>query len=94
MGGLETARRQLADNRELTASDEGDSPRWHGRKFPRSEKRVPISNWHCSSRFCSRRKRHRNAIVEIRAGTGGSEAAIFAGRSYPHVQYVMRKRQD
>ncbi len=28
----------------------------------------------------------RNVIVEIRAGTGGDEAALFAADLYPHVQ--------
>ncbi len=27
----------------------------------------------------------KNVIVEIRAGTGGEEAALFAGELYPHV---------
>ena len=32
----------------------------------------------------------RNAILEIRGGTGGDEAAIFAGDLFPHVHQVLR----
>ena len=32
----------------------------------------------------------RNAIVEIRAGTGGDEAALFAADLYPHVHALLR----
>ena len=32
----------------------------------------------------------KNVILEIRAGTGGDEAALFAARSVPHVQPLRR----
>jgi len=34
----------------------------------------------------------KNAIVEIRAGTGGDEAAIFAGDPFPDVYQVLREK--
>ena len=32
----------------------------------------------------------RNIFLEIRAGTGGEESALFASRSFPHVYAVCR----
>ncbi len=40
------------------------------------------SNWNSNYRFCYYQKilmDERNAFLEIRAGTGGDEAALFAG---------------
>ena len=32
----------------------------------------------------------RNVVIEIRAGVGGEESALFAHSLLPHVQYVRR----
>jgi peptide chain release factor 1 len=82
-GTLEIARRQLDDNRELATSRDVEIAAMADDEIPELEKRVaglerdvqvallPIDE-----------AEERDAIVEIRAGTGGNEAAIFAADLY------------
>ena len=59
------------------------SRRWRRKKFPNWKNAWPIWSRNFRSRFCRRTKmKNRDAIIEIRAGTGGSEAAIFAADLY------------
>src|ERR1041385_3749125 len=80
---LETARRQLADNRELAASDDSDLAQMAQEEIPALEKRVADLEFALQFALLPPDENDdRNAIVEIRAGTGGSEAAIFAADLY------------
>ena len=59
------------------------SPKWRRKKFPPSKNASPISNARCRSALLPPdENENRDAIIEIRAGTGGSEAAIFAADLY------------
>jgi peptide chain release factor 1 len=76
---LETARRQLEDNRELAASDDAELAKMAQDEIPALEKRVADLEFSVQIALLPPdENENRNAIVEIRAGTGGSEAAIFA----------------
>jgi peptide chain release factor 1 len=80
---LETARRQLADNRELAASADGDLAEMAQEEIPALEKRVVDLEFDVQFALLPPDENDdRDAIVEIRAGTGGSEAAIFAADLY------------
>ena len=59
------------------------SPRWRRKKFPHLEKRVAdLEREMQIALLPPDENENRDAIVEIRAGTGGSEAAIFAADLY------------
>ena len=80
---LQTARRQLEDNRELAASEEGDLAQMAQEEIPVLEKRVADLEFAVQIGLLPPDENDdRDAIVEIRAGTGGSEAAIFAADLY------------
>jgi peptide chain release factor 1 len=80
---LEAARRQLDDNRELTTSRDVEIAAMADDEIPDLEKRV--ADLECEIQIGllpPHENENRDAIVEIRAGTGGSEAAIFAADLY------------
>src|SRR6266478_3658163 len=80
---LETARRQLDDNRELTTSRDVEIAAMADDEIPDLEKRVADLERDVQIAFLPHdENEERDAIVEIRAGTGGSEAAIFAADLY------------
>ncbi len=80
---LVTARRQLEDNRELTAAPDADLAEMAQEEIPALEKRVAEFEFEVQVALLPPDEAdHRDAIVEIRAGTGGSEAAIFAADLY------------
>ncbi len=80
---LQTALRQLEDNRELAASEEGDLAQMAQEEIPVLEKRVADLEFAVQIGLLPPDESDdRDAIVEIRAGTGGSEAAIFAADLY------------
>ncbi len=82
---LETARRQLDDNRELTTSRDVEIAAMADDEIPDLEKRVADLEREIQIGLLQ----NRDAIVEIRAGTGGSEAAIFAADLYRmYVRYA------
>src|SRR5947208_3241835 len=87
---LETARRQLDDNRELTTSRDVEIAAMADDEIPDLEKRVAdLEREIQSGKLPSDENANRDAIVEIRAGTGGSEAAIFAADLYRmYVRYA------
>ena len=69
-----------------------NSPRWRPRNSPRSTPNSP--GWTAKSNFNllpPDPNEDRDAIVEIRAGTGGSEAALFRRRPAPHVHALRGK---
>jgi len=80
---LEAARRQLDDNRELTTSRDVEIAAMADDEIPDLGKRVADLEREIQIGLLpSDENENRDAIVEIRAGTGGSEAAIFAADLY------------
>jgi peptide chain release factor 1 len=80
---LEAARRQLDDNRELATSRDVEIAAMADDEVPDLEKRVAgLEREVQIALLPPDENEERDAIVEIRAGTGGSEAAIFAADLY------------
>src|SRR5437879_4365608 len=80
---LETARKQLDDNRELATSRDVEMAAMADDEIPELEKRVAELERDLQIALLPPDENEdRDAIVEIRAGTGGSEAAIFAAELY------------
>src|SRR2546423_15039959 len=80
---LETARKQLDDNRELATSRDVEIAAMADDEIPDLEKRVSELERDLQIALLPPdENEERDAIVEIRAGTGGSEAAIFAADLY------------
>jgi peptide chain release factor 1 len=80
---LETARRQLDDNRELATSRDVEIAAMADDEIPDLEERVLDLEREIQIGLVPLDENEdRDAIVEIRAGTGGSEAAIFAADLY------------
>jgi peptide chain release factor 1 len=76
---LENARKQLDDNRELASSRDVEIAAMADDEIPDLEKRVAeLEREMQIGLLPPDENENRDAIVEIRAGTGGSEAAIFA----------------
>jgi peptide chain release factor 1 len=82
-GELEAARKQLDDNRELTMSRDVEIAAMADDEIPDLEKRVgDLEREVQIALLPPDENEERDAIVEIRAGTGGNEAAIFAADLY------------
>jgi len=80
---LETARKQLDDNRELATSRDVEIAAMADDEIPELEKRVAHRERDLQIALLpADQTEERDAIVEIRAGTGGNEAAIFAADLY------------
>jgi peptide chain release factor 1 len=80
---LANARTQLADNRELATSSDADLAQMAQEEIPHLEKRVADLEREVQIALLpADENENRDAIIEIRAGTGGSEAAIFAADLY------------
>src|SRR5437762_4469164 len=80
---LENARRQLDDKRELATSRDVEIAAMADDEIPDLEKRVAELEREMQIALLPPDENEtRDAIVEIRAGTGGSEAAIFAADLY------------
>src|SRR5881409_1255612 len=80
---LETTRKQLDDNRELAMSRDVEIAAMADDEIPDLEKRVADLERDVQIALLPPdENENRDAIVEIRAGTGGSEAAIFAADLY------------
>src|SRR5205823_12604260 len=80
---LETARKQLDDNRELASSRDIEIAAMADDEIPDLEKRVAELERELQIGLLPPdENENRDAIIEIRAGTGGSEAAIFAADLY------------
>jgi peptide chain release factor 1 len=76
---LEAVRKQLDDNRELAMSRDVEIAAMADDEIPDLEKRVlDLEREIRVGLLPADENENRDAIVEIRAGTGGSEAAIFA----------------
>ena len=80
---LQIARQQLDDNRELATFEDADLAQMAQDEIPALEKRVTELEFAVQLALLPPDEADdRDAIVEIRAGTGGSEAAIFAAELY------------
>jgi peptide chain release factor 1 len=80
---LEAARKQLDDNRELATSRDVEIAAMADDEIPDLEKRiVDLERELQITLLPPDENEDRDAIIEIRAGTGGSEAAIFAADLY------------
>ena len=80
---LEAARKQLDDNRELALSRDIEMAAMADDEIPELQKRVEDLEREIQLGLLPPdENENRDAIVEIRAGTGGSEAAIFAADLY------------
>src|ERR1051325_5976034 len=80
---LASARKQLDDNRELATSRDVEIAAMADDEIPDLEKRVADLERDLQIALLpADQTDERDAIVEIRAGTGGSEAAIFAADLY------------
>src|SRR6188472_4828680 len=80
---LETTRKQLDDNRELAMSRDVQIAAMADDEIPELEKRVSDLERDVQIALLpADQTEERDAIVEIRAGTGGNEAAIFAADLY------------
>src|SRR2546423_6485811 len=80
---LEAARKQLDDNRELSMSGDIEIAAIADDEIPDLEKRVAdLEREFQIALLPPDENENRDAIVEIRAGTGGSEAAIFGADLY------------
>jgi len=80
---LRSARKQLDDNRELATSRDVEIAAMADDEIPDLEKRVvDLERDIQIGLLPPDENEDRDAIVEIRAGTGGSEAAIFAADLY------------
>src|SRR5881394_1752042 len=80
---LEIARNQLDDNRELAMSRDVEIAAMADDEIPELEKRAAeLERGVQIALLPTDQTEERDAIVGIRAGTGGSEAAIFAADLY------------
>src|SRR3954451_9702605 len=80
---LDTARRQLEDNRELSTAGDLELAQMAQEEIPALEKRVAdLERDFQIALLPPDENENRDAIVEILSGTGGSEAAIFAADLY------------
>src|SRR6266705_1457941 len=80
---LEAARKQLDDNRELATSRDVEIAAMADDEIPELERRVvDLERGVQVALLPVDQTEERDAIVEVRAGTGGSEAAIFAAYLY------------
>jgi len=80
---LQAARKQLDENRELAMSGDVEIAAMADDEIPELEKRMADLEREMQIALLPLdENEERDAIVEIRAGTGGSEAAIFAADLY------------
>lgn len=80
---LEAARKQLDENRELAMSRDVEIAAMADDEIPELEERVADLERDLQIALLpADENEERDAIVEIRAGTGGNEAAIFAADLY------------
>lgn len=73
-------RRQVEENRELAAGDDAEMAELAAAELPELEAAVETLSERVQYSLLPRDEAEdRDALVEIRAGTGGDEAALFAG---------------
>ena len=80
---LTKARRELEENREFASSDDKDMAEMASAEIPALEAEIPLLERAVQvSLLPPEPDEDKDAIVEIRAGTGGTEAALFAADLY------------
>jgi peptide chain release factor 1 len=80
---LESCRRQLTENEEFAAGSDTEMAELAATEILSINERIPhLEQMVLLTLLPPQPDDDRDAIVEIRAGTGGSEAAIFAGDLY------------
>lgn len=90
---LGKARSELEENRELAKSDDAAMAEMAAEEIPGLEKRI--AELESSVQYAllpHDPTEDRDAIVEIRAGTGGDEASLFAGDLYRMYQRYAESR--
>ena len=82
-GRLSKARRELEENRELSIGADRELASMAAEEIPQLEASIPgLERSVLISLLPPEPDEDRDAIVEIRAGTGGTEAALFAADLY------------
>lgn len=90
---LGKARSELEENRELAKSDDAAMAEMAAEEIPGLEKRiVELESSVQYALLPHDPTEDRDAIVEIRAGTGGDEASLFAGDLYRMYQRYAESR--
>lgn len=90
---LAKAREELEDNRELARSDDADMAEMAAEEIPGLEKRIEELESKVQYALLPHDPTEdRDAIVELRAGTGGDEASLFAGDLYRMYQRYAESR--
>jgi peptide chain release factor 1 len=79
---LLAAREQLSQNRELAASNDVEMAAMAEDEIPLQKRVEDLERYFQIALLPVDESETRDAIIEIRAGTGGSEAAIFAADLY------------
>jgi peptide chain release factor 1 len=80
---LQAVRKQLADARALASTDDAGLAEMVQEEIPHLEKQVAEAEGDIQIALLpADEAEERDAIIEIRAGTGGNEAAIFAADLY------------
>jgi len=84
---LRAARRELADLQELMQSGEPEMRSMAEEEFYELKERLPELEHQVKVLLLPRDEAdERNAVLEVRAGTGGEEAALFAGELFTMYQ--------
>jgi peptide chain release factor 1 len=91
---LEKAEKELADARELTSGGDAEMAAEFRKEVARLEGQIAALQERIKPLLIPHDPLdERNAIVEIRAGTGGDEAALFAADLYRmYTRYIERRR--
>ncbi|MEM9282629.1 MAG: peptide chain release factor 1 [Verrucomicrobiota bacterium] len=90
---LEKSRSDLVDNRELAKGDDVDMAEMAAEEIPELEKKIEeLESAVQYALLPHDPTEDRDAIVEIRAGTGGDEASLFAGDLYRMYQRYAETR--
>lgn len=87
------ARTGLAESRELARSEDGEMAALAEEEIPELERRIPLLEQRITLALLPPDPaEERDVIVEIRAGTGGDEASLFAGDLYRMYSRLGEKR--
>jgi len=90
---LAKSRENLEENRELARSDDAEMAEMAADEIPTLEKKIiELENRVQYALLPHDPTEDRDAIVEIRAGTGGDEASLFAGDLYRMYQRYSEAR--
>lgn len=90
---LAKSKEELEDNRELAKSDDSEMAEMAAEEIPGLERRIEDLESRVQYALLPHDPTEdRDAIVEIRAGTGGDEASLFAGDLYRMYQRYAESR--